>query len=146
MFYVLTLSSIRYVKEVILPLRNFCLCLLLWQELTLFPAFTCHNPGNVTKCFSEVHFFPYSQLLFPTKIAASGKGILARADTKGELQSSASFPNHLEPHCKCHISRDSYHRGAAAAVQTPKNPHPQDFMLEFCLDFLLLFFLRRGHT
>lgn len=91
MFYELTLPSIRYVKEVILPLRNFCLSLLLWQELTLFPAFACHSPGNVTKCFSEVHFFPYSQLLFPTKIAASGKGILARADTKGELQSSASF-------------------------------------------------------
>lgn len=105
------------------PTEKF-LCLLLWQELTLFPAFACHSPGNVTKCFSEVNFFPYSQLLFPTKIAASGKGILARADTKGELQSSASFPNHLELHCKCHISRDSYHRGAAAAVQTPKNPCP----------------------
>lgn len=67
MFYVLTLPSIRYVKEAILPLRNFCLCLLSWQELTLFPAFACHSPGNVTKRFSEVHFPPIPSCYFPPK-------------------------------------------------------------------------------
>lgn len=145
MFYVLTLTSIRYVKEVILPLRNFSLCLFSWQELTLFPALPARAQGTWQSAFQKFIFFPIPSC-YSHQNSASGKGILAWADTKGELQPSASFPNHLEPHCKCHISRDSYHRGAAAAVQTPKNPHPQHFMLQSCLDFLFLFSLRRGHT
>lgn len=67
MFYIFLLPCLWYVMEEILPLGNFCLCLLAWQELTPSPAFACHSPGNVTKCFSEVHFFPIPSCYFLLK-------------------------------------------------------------------------------
>lgn len=146
MFYVLTLPSIRYVKEAILPLRNFCLCLLSWQELTLFPAIACHSPGNVTKCFSEVHFSPIPSCYFPPK-----QRLLARVSWH-ELTQKVNCSLVPAPQITCSLianvtsAETAITEGQLLLFRLQKNLCPQHFMLKSCQDFLFLLFLRRGHT
>lgn len=102
MFYTLTLSLVckggNPPTERFLPMPAFKAGAHCFQNL---PATA---QGTWQSAFQKF-IFP----LFPVVIShwnnGFWQGILAQAAMKGDLQSNASFSNHLKPHCKCHISR-----------------------------------------